>query len=697
MTSDRRDLLFEIGCEELPASLLDGALEALPRLARKKLSETRLGFSEIAVLGTVRRLTLLVRGLEAVQPDIEEQVVGPPVAAAFRDGQPTRAAEGFAKKLGLVPSELERVNTPKGEYVAGMRRQAGRPAMELLPEALSAVVTAIPFAKSMRWGAGTLSFGRPIRWLLALLGSEVVPLELAGVASGRLSLGHRFLHPEPIELPSPTGYVDALRRASVLVDPAERAQQMRERLDRAAAELGGRWIEDEFLLRENLAMAEDPQVIAGGFAESFLELPECVVLEVARGHQRYFCLRGKDDRLLPHYLAVVNTAERPEAIRLGNDRVMRARLSDAQFFLREDLKQALSERRPELGGIVFHNRLGSVLDKVERIERLLPELGEACGVDGDTLTVATEAAGLAKCDLVTLMVGELPELQGEVGRAYALRHGLSPEVADAIRDHYLPRGGTDRIAPSHAAALVAIADRLDTLVGFFSIGLSPTGAADPFGLRRACIGLLRTLLDRGLDLDLRRAFRAAYQRYAKAEVALDRSELELSDALSAFSRDRLRGLLVDATPADAVDAALGVAAERPLDARARALAIAELDAETRARVGEVFKRATNIAKEAPAGEPEPPEAVVPSPHPSEQALYDGFRELRARLSELGERGDYDEAFRQIAAFAPLLGRYFDDVYVMVEDEAVRDSRLRLMRAVSEACSTMARLELLAAG
>jgi glycyl-tRNA synthetase beta chain len=683
------DLLFEIGVEELPASFVEAALQALPDLAVKRLAELRLAHGTISALGTPRRLTLLVRRLAARQPDLAEEVTGPPVKAAFKDGAPTRAAEAFAQKLGVKVDDLRRAQTPKGEYLVGTRREAGRSADVLLPDALTAIAMAIPFRKSMRWGAGEIAFGRPIQWIVALLGSDVIDLEIAGIRSGRVTRGHRFLSSGDLTLSSAQAYVDTLREGHVLVDPAERGNVMRDRLEAAATLAGGELIRDDFLVHENLSLVEEPHVIAGGFSDEFLELPEQVILAVAKGHQRYFCVRKEDGSLLPRYLSVVNTAQHPDNIRRGNDNVMRARLSDARFFYREDLKHPLASRREKLEGIIFQKRLGTMLARASRIERLARELGLLLQLPEATIMAAASGAHLAKCDLVSLMVGEFPELQGDMGTAYALAQGVEPAAAHVIRAHYMPKGAADATAPTDAGALVAIADRLDTLVGCFAIGLTPTGAADPYGLRRACIGVLRTLLDRSFDLRLEGAFRAAYDGYAGTQ--LDLSPADLVTKLTEFFSDRLRGILSDKLPSDVVQACLAVAVERPLDVRARALAIADLDAPTRAGVGEVFKRATNIASTAPAGEPGPPGEGA---HASETALYDGYVALRDRMQALVTAGGYGDAFRGVASFAPLLARYFVDVFVMTDDIAVRDSRLRLMRAISETCSSLARLELL---
>jgi glycyl-tRNA synthetase beta chain len=689
MTVETSDLLLEIGVEELPASFVEGALRALPELATKRFGELRLAFASVHAYGTPRRLALFVKGLAGRQPDLEEEVTGPPVKAAFKDGVPTKAAEAFAAKLGCAVADLRRVETPKGEYLAGTRREAGQGATALLPAALVQIAGAIPFRKSMRWGAGDLSFGRPIQWIVALLGDHLLDVTIAGIKSHRASRGHRFLSPGPVQILHAATYLDTLRAARVLADPEERARVMRKRLDAAAKAAGGRLIEDDFLVHENLSLVEEPHVIAGGYGDEFLELPERVILEVAKGHQRYFGVRAEGGKLLPRYLSVVNTAEHPDNIRSGNDRVMRARLSDARFFYREDLKVPMAERRHKLAGIVFQKRLGTVLGKAERIERLARELGLLLMLPEPTLMAAASGAHLCKCDLVSLMVGEFPELQGEMGHAYAIAQGVSPEVAEVIKGHYQPKGAADATAPTDAGALAAIADRLDTLAGCFAIGLTPTGAADPYGLRRACLGVLRTLLDRGFDLRLSDAFKAAYDGYGN--VKLDLSRDELCAKLGEFAADRLRGLLEASLPGDAVAACLAVASDRPLDVRARATAIAGLDAATRASVGEVFKRATNIASSAPAGDPTAPPADA---HPSEKTLFEGFVLLREGLGQKARAGDYPAAFREVAAFAPLLARYFVDVFVMTDDVAVRENRLRLMRAISETCGGLARLELL---
>lgn len=688
--SEARDLLLEIGCEELPASFVDAAVTTLPELAKTRFGAARITFSNVRALGTPRRLTLHLSNVPVAQPDLAEELTGPPVKAAFKDGEPTRAAIAFAEKLGVPASELRRVDTPKGEYLAGTKRETGRPTMQLLPELCEGVLRAIPFRKSMRWADLDFAFGRPIQWIVALFGKEIVPFEIAGIKTGRESRGHRFLSPGQVSIASPTGYVEAMRAAHVLVDPAERREALRAALARASAEAGGALIEDEFLMDENTSLVEEPHVIVGGFAEEFLDLPERVILEVAKGHQRYFGVRAPTGKLLPKYLAVVNTALEPALIKKGNDSVMRARLADARFFYQEDLRVPLESRREKLGGVVFQKRLGTVLEKADRVELLAGTIGKLAGLSPAVLEVAREGARLSKCDLVSLMVGEFPELQGEMGAAYAVAQGTRTDVAEVIREHYRPKGAADETARAPAAALVAMADRLDSLVGCFAIGLSPSGAADPFGLRRATLGVLRTMMDQSLDLSLVDLARAAYEGLRGKK--LDLGESDLVEKVVEFSGERLRGLLSEKFPADVVRACLAAGHERPLDVRARATALAGLDEATRTKVGEVFKRATNIAEKAPPGEP----GSAPSTHASEVALFAAYAKFAERSDALAKSGDYVALLREVATIAPVMHQYFNDIFVMDNDASVREPRLRLMRSISERCSRVARLELLSA-
>ncbi len=687
-----QDLLLEIGVEELPASFVTGAVQALPKLLSGELSSLRLEHGEVKAGGTPRRLMVVAKAVAERQSDLDEEVIGPPARVAFdKEGKPTRAAESFAEKSGVELSALYTVEQPKGSYVAARRVEPGKLAETLVPRALKKTCEGISFRKSMRWSDGDTTFGRPVRWLCALFGDSIVKFDFADLSSSNITYGHRFLSPTAMALAHPGDYAALLKRAHVIVDVDRRQALMNERLKTAATQVGGTLIEDAFLVGENASLVEDPQVVAGSFEERFLELPERVILDVARDHQRYFGVRDGDGKLMPRYLAVVNTAQVPENVRRGNDRVMRARLADAKFFFDEDRKRPLEGRVKELDAVLFQKRLGSVGDKVKRITALSRRIGDLLGLSDAEIDVACKAAQLCKCDLVTLMVGEFPELQGEMGRSYALLQGMPSAVADAIAEHYNPKGASDPTAPSAPGAIVALADRLDTLVGCCAINIMPSGSADPLGLRRAAIGLLRTLVDHEWPLDLKELIRAAHGELRAVQLDLDLEETR--HKLSGFLRHRLRGILSEALPQDAVDACLDADATRPYDAAQRARALAVLDAEQRAQVGEVFKRAANIAKEAPDGEPVDPAAVSSDVHESEKALYAAYQALESSLRQ-GAR-DYMRSLSAISEFAPVLGKFFDDVFVMTDEAAVRENRLRQMAAIHRVCSEFASFNLLA--
>lgn len=613
-----KSLLLEIGTEELPSSYVDAALAALPGLARAKLEGLRLAHGAVRALGTPRRLAVLVDDVAEKQPDLDEEVVGPPETAAYKDGKPTKAAEAFATKLGVALEQLSVVDRAAagkqkaGRYLVGRRQERGREARELLGKALAEICAEIPFRKSMRWGVGDATFGRPVQWLVALSGSDTVDVSFAGVRSGRTSLGHRFLSPGQIELAEASTYVDTMRAANVLVDREERAKAMMERVDAAAKAAGGVHDPDPYLVDENASLVEEPHVVTGSFEKEYLNLPASVIRAVARGHQKYFCVAkpSSSDELLPHYLTVVNTALDPARIAKGNDRVMRARLADAKFFYEEDRRAKLEDRVAKLQGIVFHNRLGTVREKVTRLETLATKIAAAVGVAEDRGALVRRAAHLCKFDLVSLMVGEFPELQGEMGRDYALYAEEPAEVANAVRDHYRPIGAEGPVAGDDVSACVALADRLDTLAGCFAVGLSPTGAADPFALRRACIATLRTLLEGSkrdaayASLRLSDLFAWAYDGLAEGPAAkkLDLSKEDTVKKLRDFTHERLRGVIATQTSSAAADAACaGGDLDRPAHVLARAKALHRALTEGRAwleKARTVAKRLSGISKEA---------------------------------------------------------------------------------------------------
>ncbi len=697
-------LLLEIGTEELPSSFVDAALAALPKITAEELAKARLKHGAVRALGTPRRLAVSVADVATSQLDLDEEVIGPPEQAAYRDGAPTKAAEAFAAKLGIPTSALsviEKAAGPRqkpGRYVVGRRVEKGRPTTELLGTVLEQVCRAIPFRKSMRWGDLDQAFGRPVQWLVTLFGSEVVPVSFAGTTSGRSSRGHRFLSPGVFDLQDATAYVDALRQRHVIVDREERVSTMMARVSEAARAAGGDYDQERLLVDENASLVEEPHVVTGAFDPAFLALPASVIRAVARGHQRYFCVQTKEDELLPSYLAVVNTANRPDIIVKGTDRVMRARLSDARFFWEEDQKAPLDSRYDKLGGIVFHHRLGTVREKVERIERLAARIADVLardglgddgkaggarrGLDGDGKAHVARAARLCKCDLVTLMVGEFPELQGHMGRAYAVAQNEARPVADAIRDHYKPVGAQDDVAPDDVSATLALADRMDTLAGCFAIGLAPTGAADPFALRRACIGILRTILDRGYPLAFSDLVGLAYDGLEGKKLDLSRAETLAK--LEEFATERLRGLLASATSgavADAVFAGLGPASLTSAVAalgRTRALqALVDAKEPWLDKAKLVAKRLAGISREAtpvlhPAAD------FAGSAKKDDAVIQELVRDLDATTASLGSEQSVRAALVKMGRVATELDRIFIETLVNDPDDALTAIRLETL-------------------
>ncbi len=691
-----QSLLFEIGAEELPSSFVDGALEAMPKLLGDALAAARVEHGAIRAFGTPRRLAVHVASLADRQKDLDEEVVGPPEGAAYKEGQPTRAAQAFAEKLGvgveaLVVKDFEASGRQKaGRFVVGRRAEKGQATVALLGSMLEKLVTSIPFRKSMRWGAGEATFGRPVQWLVALYGDAVVPMTFAGLASGRTTRGHRFLAPKPFDLPHADAYLEALRGAKVLADRQERAATMLRLVEEAAKARGADYDREPALVDENVTLVEWPHIVVGGYEERFLQLPASVIRSVARGHQKYFCIQTSEDHLHPAYVAVVNTAEHPANVIRGNDRVMRARLSDANFFFEEDRKVRLDDRLTKLEGIVFHVRLGTVRAKVARIERLVGLIAEAASFTAEEREASLRAAHLCKADLVSLMVGEFPELQGHMGRAYAKTQGEGEAVADALRDHYRPLGASDTPAESAVAAAVALADRLDTLAGCLAVGLIPSGAADPFALRRACLSVQRTLLERPFEarfaaLDVDALLGHAFDGFEGVKLDLDRAATVAR--WSEFSTERLRGILTSRASGSVADAVLagvayvrgarGTAASYPVYTALKAEVLEGLvqtKAPWLASARTVAKRLSGIAKDA-----------TPTLHgaseftkESDQAIVALVERIDALTQELVTKAAIESAYASAAELATTVDRIFTDTLVNDPADALTPKRLAVL-------------------
>ncbi|RMD78192.1 MAG: glycine--tRNA ligase subunit beta, partial [Gammaproteobacteria bacterium] len=614
-----RDLLLEVGTEELPPRALRRLRDALAAALVRELDEAGLAHGAARAFATPRRLAVLVEEVARRQPDREELRRGPALQAAFdAQGRPTRAAEGFARSCGVAVEALERLETEKGAWLAFRRVVPGRPAAELLPELAGRALRGLPLPRAMRWGALEEAFVRPVHWLVLLYGEEALPLEAFGVRAGAATRGHRFHHPGPIALAEPAVYEPLLEtEGKVIPDLDRRLAAVRGQVAEAAARAGGEARLDPALLEEVAALVEWPVALTGAFEERYLALPEEVLVSVLQGHQRYFPVQGPDGGLLPRFVAVANIESRePALVRAGNERVIRPRLADAAFFWEVDRRRSLEERLPALREVVFQERLGSLWDKSERLQVLAGEVAARLGPEADP-ELARRAARLAKCDLLTEMVGEFPELQGVMGRHYALAEGLPEELAWALEEQYLPRQAGDRLPRTPTGQALAVADRLDTLVGVHAVGLGPTGEKDPYGLRRAALGLLRILIEGERDLDLEGLLELAARAYAEGPGA--RPEVPAAEAVGPvfdFVMERLRAYYLDrGIPVEVFEAVRARRPTRPLDFHRRVEGVEAFRHLPEAQaLAAAEKRIRNILRRA--AEPVPPaveEALLQEP------------------------------------------------------------------------------------
>ncbi len=684
--SETRELFLELGCEELPAGYVTSALAELgPRLAQA-LVGARLEHGEPRVYGTPRRLAGVVR-VASRQKDLAEAVTGPPVSAAFDEqGQPTRAAEAFARKLGLAVGALEKVQTEKGVYLVGRRSETGRPAGDVLPGVVGDVLRGFKFKKSMRWSSLEQTFARPVRWLIALFDGEVLPVECFGCRAGRRSVGHRFLAPQPFDVGSADEWLSELRRRFVVADVEERRQLVEAELARVERDAGVRRVPDAALIEEVTQLVEYPTAVLGTFPASFLDLPREVIVHSMRAHQRFFAFEAADGRLHPSFATIAGTVVRDVAVvRAGNERVLRARLEDARFCHDEDRKHTLEEQAEKLGRVVFQAKLGTVAEKVTRIRAIAAELAARLGADAARVD---RAAALCKADLVTRMVGEFPDLQGVMGRDYARRQGVEAGICDALAEHYLPRGAADGLPKGDLGAIVGLADRIDTLVGCFAVGLEPTGSADPFALRRAALAIVAVLLDRGWSVPLSwLADLAARQGLGTPGVQA------AAPRVVEFLRTRLRGVLGEAHPADVVEAVLAVSGDDLPDARARVEALTQLRRrEDFDPLGVAFKRVANLLKTQPDAAVAFDAALGAAP--AERALYERWRDVSARVQPMVEARDYAAALTALADLRTPVDRLFGEVLVMDPDPRVRANRLALLGLVGAVFSGIADFKLL---
>lgn len=673
--SEVRDLLIELGTEELPPKALRKLIQAFEAGIKQGLEKAELSFSTIRRYAAPRRMAVVVNELQVRQQDRMVERRGPALTAAFdEDGNPTKAVQGFARSCGVEVEDLEKMETAKGAWLVFKKQQKGAETASLIADILQQTLSDLPIPKRMRWGELPGEFVRPVHWLVLLFGEEVIPLELLGVTSGRETRGHRFHHPEAIRIQSAQTYAPQLEtEGHVVVDMTARREAIHGQVLELATQLGGEAILNEDLLDEVTGLVEWPVALSGSFDPRFLELPEEALISSMEEHQKYFAVRDKSGDLLPHFITICNIESRdPAQVVAGNERVILPRLSDSVFFWETDRKQPLAERQEKLKTIVFQNKLGSVFDKSARVAKLATVIASEIGGDSE---LAERAALLAKCDLVTEMVGEFPDLQGIMGRYYARLDGEHDEVSEALDEQYLPRFSGDALAQTKTGQAVSLAEKIDTLVGLFGIGQPPTGVKDPFALRRAALGALRIVIENKLDVDLVLLLQQAKQGFDDLL-----SEADVTDQVKAYFFDRLRGYSLDqGFKADEFEAVLAVQPTKPLDFMRRLDAVAEFrQLEQADALAAGNKRIGNILRKNDAeGEVGSIDDSLLS-EPAEKALASKLEAVSDEVKPLMAQADYAGVLRTLADMRETVDGFFDQVMVMADDLDVRHNRLALL-------------------
>ncbi|HOD36727.1 MAG TPA: glycine--tRNA ligase subunit beta [Syntrophales bacterium] len=672
-----KELLFEIGTEEIPAEFLPRTLKDMEEIIRKEFAGLRIGHGEIKTLATPRRLVLFVHNVASRQEDQVIEKIGPAKKAAFDDkGNPTPAALGFARGQGLDIAELKTVTTEKGEYLLARKKTKGGETKDLLPALFTRFITSIPFPKSMRWMNLDIRFVRPIHWIVALFGGEVVPFRVENITSGDRTRGHRFMHPRPFKVRSIKDYLAKTRKAFVIVDPEERRKIILEEAEQAAAGLGGRILRDDELLEEVTFLVEYPSAVVGNFEEDYLKLPKDVLTATMMDHQRYFPVIDGAGKLLSHFVTINNTIARdPSVVARGNEKVIRARLADAKFFFEADQKIPLNQHFEKLRKVVFHSMLGTSYDKVMRFRELAAYITKR--INPGLKDTVDRTACLAKADIETQMIYEFPELQGIMGREYALIQGENPVVAKAIYEHYLPTQAGGELPETDEGAIVSIADKIDSIVGFFGANQMPTGTADPYGLRRQALGILNIILHKKYRLDLPDLIDRSM---AILGDKLRRSPAETKKDVLDFFRGRLENQLISqGHPYDVVDAVLAVGISDIGKAMVKIGAVEDIKGHPDFQpLAIAFKRVVNILKGFKGGSVDPTlfETDV------ERDLYEAWMGLEAKIEDFLEKGEYREALAHLVQFRKPVDSFFEGVLVMAKDEKVRINRLSLLEAIA---------------
>ncbi len=669
-------LLYEIGVEEMPSRFVQSTLDQLVSGLKSRLEEKRVAFEDIDTFATPRRLILVVKGLADRQADLEEEVKGPAKKISIaEDGSFTKAAQGFMRGKGLSESDVYFKDLNGTEYIFATIREEGKDTDEVLMEVLPEIVKSVVFPKSMRWGGKNMRFVRPIRWLVALHNDKVVPVDLEGIIASNVTVGHRFLGAKSIEVSSIEDYFKKLEVIFVVYDQDLRKDMIRKQIDQVAASIGGKVEMDEELLDEVTYIVEYPTAFYGEFDKSYTELPKEVVKTPMKAHQRYFPVVGEDSNLLPYFIAVRNGNDyKIENVKAGNEKVLEARLADAKFFFNEDRQHDLEYYRNKLNTVVFQEKLGTLLDKSERIYNIAKVYGKEVDVNIEDLE---SAAYYAKADLVTNMVFEFDELQGYMGMQYSRLEGKNDTVSKAIYEHYMPRFNGDTVPSTMEGAILSIIDKMDTIAGFFAIGIQPTGSADPFALRRQCIGILTILLEKNIEIDVARLASISLDQYSSVEFDKD----SVIDNIIEFFNERTKNMFKDmGIRYDVVEAVLASDEKNISDLYVRAEAMNKwIDRDSLTDMLVAFNRVSNLAEGAETDKID--QALLLED--VEKELYDNFKDVDSKISDLMDQKEYTKSLDAFASLKPAVDNFFDNVMVMSDNPKLRTNRLALLKNISD--------------
>ena len=672
--SGKQDLLIEIGTEELPPKALQILSKAFTDGVVDGLNKASLSSDDVISYAAPRRLAILLKGVPIKQEDQSIERKGPAKKAAFdADGNPTKAVEGFARSCGVSPQQLDEIETPKGTWLVFRQEVAGKNTAELLPDIVSQSLAKLPIPKRMRWGASDIEFVRPVHWIIMMQGSDLIKGEILGVPSGNVSYGHRFHHPDPIKIKQAADYARALHETGhVIANFAERREEVRKQAIASAQALGGNAHIEDDLLDEVTALVELPVAVSGSFDKSFLDIPQECLISSMQDHQKYFPVVDDNGELLAHFITISNIkSSNPDTVREGNERVISPRFSDAKFFWEQDCKVSLESRREATKKIVFQQKLGTLFEKTQRVAQLA---GYIADLSGTNKQHAIRAAELSKCDLGSEMVNEFPELQGIMGRYYALRDGEPESVANAMQEQYQPGFAGDVIPDGDIGKILSLADKVDTIMGIFAIGMKPTGSKDPFSLRRSALGVLRILIEGGMDLDLKAILKSSAETLANkvdASQSIEETFEYIMERLRAYYQDQ-------GIDAETVEAVASLRPQHPLDFDHRVKAVAAFKALPEAEsLAAANKRISNILKKVTGDIPDTVNTSL-FVEPQEQALYEAISEQQKKVEPLFSSGNYSQALSSLAGLRDNVDAFFDGVMVMADDEQLRNNRLALL-------------------